>query len=452
MYQLTVANNIEFNGIGLHTGQKSKIIIKPSLENTGIIFKKKDDLSVGIKAIVDNVSTTKRGTTISSETYDIHTVEHVLSALYALSIDNAIIEIDGNEIPILDGSTKEFYEKIKFVGTKQLNIEKEFIVIKEKVEVCNNDSKITVLPYDGFKITFEIDFENSSIGKQSFVLTSLDEYEKQISESRTFCTFNEIVGLQDSGLALGGNLDNAIIYIDNNINSDDLKNFKEKNRINTNEDFNTIKNSNNLNNKKLVFENEAVRHKILDLIGDMSLLGKNIKGHFISYKGGHELNIQLVKKIQSLYSNKVIFNKKQVENIIPHRDPFLLIDEIVDIEEGKYVKAVKYVNESEDYFRGHFPGEPMMPGVLIVECLAQASCFLSMSTVDNPSDKLMLLSVIKSAKFMKKVVPGDKLFLEVHLLKYKLRNALIKGVASVSGEVVAESEWMATVVKKNENS
>ena len=288
MYQLTVANNIEFNGIGLHTGQKSKIIIKPSLENTGIIFKKKDDLSVGIKAIVDNVSTTKRGTTISSDTYDIHTVEHVLSALYALSIDNAIIEIDGNEIPILDGSTKEFYEKIKFVGTKQLNIEKEFIVIKEKVEVCNNDSKITVLPYDGFKITFEIDFENSSIGKQSFVLTSLDEYEKQISESRTFCTFNEIVGLQDSGLALGGNLDNAIIYIDKNINSDDLENFKEKNRINTNEDFNTIKNSNNLNNKKLVFENEAVRHKILDLIGDMSLLGKNIKGHFISYKGGHE--------------------------------------------------------------------------------------------------------------------------------------------------------------------
>ncbi len=207
-----------------------------------------------------------------------------------------------------------------------------------------------------------------------------------------------------------------------------------------------------MNNKKLVFENEAVRHKILDLIGDLSLLGKNVKGHFISYKGGHELNIKLVKKIQSLYSNKVIFNKKEIENIIPHRDPFLLIDEIVDIEEGKYVKAVKYVNESEDYFRGHFPGEPMMPGVLIVECLAQASCFLSMSTVDSPSDKLMLLSVIKSAKFMKKVVPGDKLFLEVHLLKYKLRNALIKGVASVNGEVVAESEWMATVVKKNENS
>ncbi len=226
MYQLTIANNIEFDGVGLHTGKRSKITIKPSVDNSGIVFKKKGESNNSLKAIVDNVTTTKRGTTIASDIYQIHTVEHLLSALYALSIDNVIIEIDGNEIPILDGSTKEFYEKIKFVGTKQLNTEKEFIVIKEKVEVCNNDSKITVLPYDGFKITFKIDFGNSSIGKQSFVLTSLDNYEKEISTSRTFCTFNEIVGLQDSGLALGGNLENAIIYIDNNINNDDLKKFK----------------------------------------------------------------------------------------------------------------------------------------------------------------------------------------------------------------------------------
>ena len=401
-----------------------------------------------VEASIDNVTSTKRGTTIEKNNFKVYTVEHILSAFYALKIDNAIVEIYGNEIPILDGSSIEFYNKIKASGLKKLKKKKELIVLKDKIEVSNGQSKITALPYDGFKITFEIDFNNSSIGKQKFVLSSLDQYEDEISKSRTFCTFNEILKLHESGLALGGNLDNAIIYLDDRIEDEEILQINKKNINNVS----YVKGSKNLNNKKLFFKNEAVRHKILDLIGDLSLLGKDLKGHFISYKGGLDLNVKLVKKIKSLYSNKVYYNKNQIQNIIPHRDPFLLIDEIVDIWEGDYVHAIKYVNEKEEYFKGHFPSEPMMPGVLIVECLAQASCFLSMSTVDNPSNKLMLLSVIKSAKFMKKVVPGDKLSLEVYLLKYKLRNALIRGVASVAGNIVAESEWMATVVEKNENS
>ena len=452
MYQLTVANNIEFKGVGLHSGLKSEIVIKPAEVNVGIVFKSNDDLNLKIEANIDNVTSTRRGTTLETCNYKIHTVEHILSALYALQIDNVIIEIKGNEIPILDGSTKSFYKRIKAIGTKQLDDKKEFIIIKDKVEIDNKDSRISVLPYDGFKITCEIDFEDSNIGKQYFVLSSLNDYEYEISESRTFCTFNEIVGLQNSGLALGGNLDNAIIYIDNKITNSSIKAFNKNNKIKIKEDIELLREFDNVNGKKLFFNNEAVRHKILDLIGDIALLGKNIKGHFVSYKGGHEINIQLMKKIKSLYCNRIKYNKKEIKNIIPHRDPFLLIDAIIDIKDGKYVHALKFVDKNEDYFKGHFPGNPIMPGVLIVECLAQTSCFLSMSTVDNPSDKLMLLSIIKSAKFMKKVIPGDELSLEVYLLKYKLRNALIRGIASVNGEAVAEAEWMATVVKKNENS
>ena len=452
MYQLTVANNIEFKGVGLHSGLKSEIVIKPAEVNVGIVFKSNDDLNLKIEANIDNVTSTRRGTTLETCNYKIHTVEHILSALYALQIDNVIIEIKGNEIPILDGSTKSFYKRIKAIGTKQLDDKKEFIIIKDKVEIDNKDSRISVLPYDGFKITCEIDFEDSNIGKQYFVLSSLNDYEYEISESRTFCTFNEIVGLQNSGLALGGNLDNAIIYIDNKITNSSIKAFNKNNKIKIKEDIALLREFDNVNGKKLFFNNEAVRHKILDLIGDIALLGKNIKGHFVSYKGGHEINIQLMKKIKSLYCNRIKYNKKEIKNIIPHRDPFLLIDAIIDIKDGKYVHALKFVDKNEDYFKGHFPGNPIMPGVLIVECLAQTSCFLSMSTVDNPSDKLMLLSIIKSAKFMKKVIPGDELSLEVYLLKYKLRNALIRGIASVNGEAVAEAEWMATVVKKNENS
>ena len=450
MYQFTILNSVEFEGVGLHSGLQSKIVIKPAAADEGIIFRNYDSPDVEVKANIDNVTSTKRGTTIESNNFRVHTIEHILSALHALRIDNAIIEIKGNEVPILDGSTKYFYKEIKSVGVKELATKKEYIVIEDKIEISNNDSKISVLPYDGFKITCEIDFKNSSIGKQSFILSSLNDYEHEISESRTFCTFNEIVGLQNSGLALGGNLDNAIIYMDNNVTTASIEKFNNNSEIKIKEDISLL--NNNINCKELIFNNEAVRHKVLDLIGDISLLGKNIKGHFISYKGGHEINIQLMKKINSIYCNKIKYNKKEIENIIPHRDPFLLIDAIIDVKDGKYVHALKFVDEKEEYFKGHFPGEPIMPGVLIVECLAQASCFLSMSTVDNPSDKLMLLSVIKSAKFMKKVVPGDELSLEVYLLKYKLRNALIRGVASVNGKAVAEAEWMATVVNKNENS
>ena len=457
MYQSTIAKEIKFEGIGLHTGVYTKVKIIPAESNMGIVFKylhNKDNYE--IKADIDQVVGTKRGTTLGLNNEKIYTVEHILSALYGMEIDNAIIKIDNIELPILDGSTYEYVKKIKEVGIKKLNDKKNYLIIKDKIEVNQGNSKLTILPYNGFKISYSLDYNNKSIGKQNFILESLDNYKNEISKSRTFCTFSEIKNLQNEGLAKGGNLNNAIIYADDNTTIDKIKKFNETSSIKI-EEPNSINNSKNLNNKKLLYDNEAVRHKILDLIGDLSLVGKNIKGHIISNKGGHSLNIKLVKKIKSIYlkienMKKITYNKKEIEEIIPHRDPFLLIDKIVDGELGKYVCAVKYVNEDEEYFKGHFPGNPILPGVLIIECMAQASCFLSLTTVVNPEKKLMLLSVIKSAKFIKKVVPGDELLLKVNLIKFKLRNALLKGVAYVNDEIVAEAEWMATVVDKNENS
>ena len=445
MYQTTINHEVEFQGIGLHTGIHTKLKILPS-EDTGIVFRiNKYDIKANIENLYES---SKRGTTLSCYGQKIYTVEHILSALYGLEIDNAIIEIDNVEIPILDGSNKEYIEKILSVGTKIFNEKQEELVINEPIEIIKKDSNIAIYPYDGFKITFEIDFNNENIGKQSFTLKSFKDYENQIASSRTFCTFNEIVELKKMGLILGGNLDNAIIYTDNSLSIEKIRNFNASNPFQIEECLEN--HTNNINNKKLLFDNEAVRHKILDLIGDLALLGKKIKGHIVSYKGGHAINIELVNKISSLYKNKknVKYNRQQIKEIIPHRDPFLLIDEILDFREGEYVHAVKYVNEKEKYFEGHFPGNPVLPGVLIIECMAQASCFLSLSTVDNPEDKLMLLSVIKSAKFFKKVVPGDILNLEVTLVKFRLNNALIRGIGTVNGEKVSEAEWMATVVEK----
>ena len=448
--QKTLNDIVSFKGVGLHTGLESTIYIKPSNSDTGIVFRDLNDPNKSVVANIKNVKKTNRGTTISSKNFEVNTIEHLMSALYSLAIDNVLIEIDGNEVPILDGSAKNFYDSFEKVGIKILEQDRQVIEIDDEISIVVDDAFLKILPYDGFKITFEIEFPECSIKKQKFVLETLNDYRNEIASCRTFCTFSEVIKLQKSGLSLGGNFDNAVVYLDDSISDEQIDDFNK----NTSESV--TKNNIGLKtykNKKLLFENEAVRHKILDLIGDLSLIGKEIRGHIISKKSGHFLNTEFAKKIDSKQkTNKFKYNRFEIEKIIPHRDPFLLIDEIVDGKLGEYVCAVKYVSEKESYFQGHFPGNPIMPGVLIIECMAQTSCFLSLKTVGSPENKLMLLSVIKSSKFIKKVVPGDKLFLRVELIKFRLNNALIKGIATVDDELVAEAEWMATVVNKYENT
>ena len=448
--QKTLNEIVSFKGVGLHTGLESTICIKPSNADTGIVFRDLNNPDKSVLANIKNVKKTNRGTTISSKKFEVHTVEHLMSALYSHGIDNVLIEIDGIEVPILDGSAKNFYDSFKKAGIKILEKDKQVVEIDSEISITKNDASLKILPYDGFKITFEIEFQDCSIKKQKFVLENLKDYGEEIAPCRTFCTFSEIINLQKSGLSLGGNFDNAIVYLDDSISDEQINDFnKNTSESITRDDIGTK----TYKNKKLVFKNEAVRHKILDLIGDLSLIGKEIKGHIISKKSGHFLNTEFAKKIDLKQNiNNFKYNRHEIEKIIPHRDPFLLIDEIIDGKLGEYVCAVKYVNENESYFKGHFPGNPIMPGVLIIECMAQTSCFLSLKTVGSPENKLMLLSVIKSSKFIKKVVPGNKLIFRVELIKFRLNNALIKGIAKVDDEIVAEAEWMATVVDKYENT
>ena len=448
--QRTIKKIIDFSGIGLHTGVETNMSFLPAKENEGIVFlyvdEERPEYNVSIKASIDNVIETNRGTTIAWEGHRIYTVEHVLSALYALNIDNLLIQINNCEPPIFDGSSICFIDEILKVGTHELSAKREYLKITETINYYDekSDISLSIKPSDTFKISFECDFSFGDIGKQKYHLNSLDEYVDQIARARTFCSSDELLYLKENNLINGATLDSGIVFI-NKSKKIDIEKIKDSLGIELKK---TDKKGKLLNNKKLRYEDEPVRHKILDLIGDISLIGKPIIGHIISYKSGHRTNIEFAKKIKMLDSN-FKFNRRQIMDVIPHRDPFLLIDEVIGGIPGKKVIAVKDVSPDDYFFKGHFPDKPIMPGVLILECMAQTSCFLSFNTVNNRTEKMMLLSVVNSSKFIKKVVPGDKLFIEVELLKFRLNTASIRGIAKVDEQIVSKAEFMATVVDKN---
>ena len=447
--QKTILEEISFSGVGLHTGVNCSIKIKPALENSGIIFIRKDvDNSKEIKAIVENVIDCNRGTTIGCDGLKIHTVEHLLSALYGLQIDNAHIEIDNIEPPILDGSSMPFIKKILETGIKEQNCKKDYIQILEPIEYIDESSNIhiKVSPLDRFSITYNADFSNEGIGKQSFTLNSLNDYKEKVGTARTFCTIDELEYLKNKKLIKGANANCGIVFFNKHNSIDEIKKLNKKLNLNINLD-----NYKNLSSTQLHYKNEPARHKVLDLIGDFSLLGKPILANVESLRGGHASNVEIVKAIKSLYySSDLKFNKEQIKQVIPHRDPFLLIDEIIGGTVGKTAIAIKNVSEDDYFFKGHFPQKPIMPGVLIIESMAQTSCFLSFENVKNRESKMMLLSIVKSAKFMKKVIPGDKMIIKVELIKFKLGTAHIRGHAIVNNQIVSKAEFMATVVNKDD--
>ena len=447
--QTTILNDVIFSGIGLHTGEESTIILKPAPSNTGIEFIRIDlENRVHIKAILDNVIDTVRGTNIGINGIKIFTVEHLLSAIYALKIDNMYIEINNIEPPILDGSSIEFIDGILKAGLKDLDEEKKYIKIVDPISFYdeNSDIKLEIIPADNFSISFECEFDFGDIGKQTFTLDSLSNYNKEISSARTFCSFDELTYLKKNNLIKGGNTNTGLVFLNNHNTKEDIITISQKLNLDI-----EVKDSQNktLNNVQLRFKDEPVRHKILDLIGDLSLIGRPILGHVKSYKSGHKTNIEFAKKIKSTYHN-FKFNKQEIKKIIPHRPPFLLIDEIIGGIPGESVVAIKYITLDDYFLEGHFPGNPIMPGVLILECMAQASCFLSFNKVKDRLNKMMLLSIIDSAKFIKKVVPGDKLIIKVELLKIKLGTASISGIAKVKNEIVSKAKFKATIVDKDE--
>ena len=402
-----------------------------------------------------------RGTTIEENGVKIHTVEHALAACVGLGLDNVLIELTEKEPPVMDGSSKDFVEALTKAGIVKQDSPRNYLHIDEAVGYTDAERgvDIHIMPSDQFRITFMIDYESQTLGTQ---FTTLDQLEKkfatEIAPARTFCFLSEVETLKEEGLIKGGNLDNAVVIVDKDIDQNEAATLKKlfgiKKEI-------SLGANGTLNGKPLRFENEPVRHKALDLIGDLALLGMPIQGHVIASKSGHAANVELVKRIKKVYEKKILQQKYQkhsskdfifdinaILNLLPHRYPFVLVDRIIDITPGEKLTAIKNVTINEPFFHGHFPNQPVMPGVLVLEAMAQAGALLCLNSIDNPMKKNMFFSALSDSKFRHMIIPGDQLRLEMTLAKFRLGTALLIGKAYVGDKLVAEANLKATVVDR----
>ncbi|MBT3417948.1 MAG: bifunctional UDP-3-O-[3-hydroxymyristoyl] N-acetylglucosamine deacetylase/3-hydroxyacyl-ACP dehydratase [Flavobacteriales bacterium] len=460
MKQKTLNNKIYFSGVGIHTGVFSNITLIPAEENTGIIFRRNDlENSPEIKADVRNVISTDRSTNLGKDGVEINTVEHILAAISGTEIDNIIIEIDNIEVPIMDGSSREFIKKISEIGTKEQSSEKRFFEISKRIEYTDEQSgtEYIALPKSDFSVEVEIDYNSKILGIQQAKLNTISDFKNEISSSRTFCFLHELEQLLENNLIKGGDINNAIVIVENEIDKDKLSNLAS---VFGKEDI-QVQKGGILNNLELRHENEAARHKLLDVVGDLTLLGRSIKGKIIAKKPGHKHNIQFTKKLQQMmnekinktqpeidFSTKPLYDREKIKEILPHRDPFLFIDEIREIGNDSIV-GVKHVKEEEDYFKGHFPGAPVMPGVLQLETMAQIGGVLILNTVPDPENYLTFFMKIDNAKFKRKVVPGDTIVFRLSLIS-PIRRGLchMHGKGFVNEKIVVEGDLLAQIAKK----
>jgi UDP-3-O-[3-hydroxymyristoyl] N-acetylglucosamine deacetylase/3-hydroxyacyl-[acyl-carrier-protein] dehydratase len=460
--QRTIKKAVSCTGIGLHTGVECTITFKPAKENYGIRFVRMDiDGCPEIKADIDHVVDISRGTTIEQNGARVHTVEHALAAVSGLRIDNILIELTGKEPPVMDGSAKDFVEAIQKVGFVEQSAPREMLEIDKAVVYSDPDNGIDihVLPSDRFRVTFMIDYKYPFLGTQYAVIYNMDrDFATEIAPARTFCILSEVEELKEQGLIKGGDLDNAIVIIDKEIDDKEIEHLRNlfgiKGEI--------IRGANGiLNGKELRFKNEPVRHKALDLIGDLALLGIPIKGHVMAARSGHASNVELVKLIKKEYETKILQRQYQrkattdylldieaILRLMPHRYPFILIDRIVEMTVGDNLIAIKNVTINEPFFIGHFPSQPIMPGVMILEAMAQAGSFLVLNSMEDPLKKNLFFTSVDKTKFRVPVIPGDQLRLEMQLLKFKLGSAKLQGKAYVGDKVVCEAIIMANVVDR----
>ena len=461
-FQRTIESKTSCVGVGLHTGVESKITFKPATDNFGIRFKRMDvEGCPEIRADIDHVVDISRGTTIEENGVKIHTVEHALAACVGLGLDNVLIELTEKEPPVMDGSSKDFVEALSKAGIVKQESPRNYLHIDEAVGYTDVERgvDIHIMPSDQFRITFMIDYEFQTLGAQ---FTTLDQVEKkfatEIAPARTFCFLSEVETLKENGLIKGGNLDNAVVIVDKDIDQTEAATLKKLFGINKEISLGA---NGTLNVKELRFTNEPVRHKALDLIGDLALLGMPIQGHVIASKSGHAANVELVKRIKKVYEKKILQQKYQnsahkdsvfdinaILNLLPHRYPFVLVDRIIDITPGEKLTAIKNVTINEPFFHGHFPNQPVMPGVLVLEAMAQAGALLCLNSIENPMKKNMFFSALSDSKFRHTIIPGDQLRLEMSLAKFRLGTALLIGKAYVADKLVAEGNLKATVVDR----
>lgn len=456
--QKTLAASFSLRGKGLHTGLDIEITFKPALENHGYKIKRIDiEGQPVIDALAENVTCTQRGTVLSKNGVQVGTIEHAMAALYAYEIDNCLIEVNAPEFPILDGSARYFSEEILKVGTTEQNAPKDYYIVKHKIEVKDEESgsSVIILPDDKFSVNVLISFDSPVLSNQFATLSDLSEFPADIAASRTFVFVREVETLLKNNLIKGGDLDNAIVIYDQKIPQESLDKLADMLSI----PHKNIQELGYINNKPLVFVNEPARHKLLDVIGDMALIGKPLRGRVIATRPGHKINNQLARLIRKdIKQNSVqapiydperepLMDVNRIRELLPHRYPFQLVDKIIEIG-GNYIVGVKNVTTDEPFFQGHFPAEPVMPGVLQVEAMAQTGGLLVLNSVDEPERYSTYFMTINNVKFRQKVVPGDTLILRLELLAPIRRGiSTMRGYVFVGDKLVSEAEFMAQIVK-----
>ncbi len=461
MKQRTIKSDITLNGIGLHSGEMVHITLSPAPENHGIKFQRIDlEGEPKVDADVNYVVNTKRSTTLQKGDAKVITVEHLLSACVGMRVDNVLVKVDGPEIPILDGSSRYYVEAFERVGYEEQEADVEFFEIEETLSYKDPDtgSELVALASDTFQITSLIDFDSPVLNKQYAKLVDLEHYAEQIAPARTFVFVRELEKLLDENLIKGGDLDNAVVIADKPVGDKELERLKTK----LNKPDIKIESEGYLNTTKLHFTNEPARHKLLDVLGDLSLAGCRIKGKLLATKPGHKNNVEFAKIIKKHYreqkrlkgkpkydpTKEIVMDVNQIKEMLPHRYPFLLVDKIIELSD-KHVVGVKNITANENFFQGHFPGNPVFPGVLQMEALAQTGGILALSLQEEQTGWDTYFLKMDHVKFKNKVVPGDTLILKMELIS-PIRRGLVQmqGTAYVGNKIVSEGELVAQIVKR----
>ena len=465
MRQHTIKSSFSITGVGLHTGKKVKLTFNPAAINHGYKFKRTDleDQPI-ISATANKVVTTNRGTTIQQGEAQVSTIEHVLSALSGLNVDNVLLEIDGPEVPILDGSADVFVKKLLETGFVEQDADREYLEIEENISYRDEltGSELMAIPASEFEITTMIDFDSPTLGHQYAASKGQEQYIKDIAPCRTFVFTHELEALLNENLIKGGDLSNAIVIADRKMGKEELKILAKR----LGKEEIVVEKTGVLNTVDLRFENEPARHKLLDVMGDLALVGAPIKGKIVATKPGHTSNVEFARLLRKKYQEQKklkgkpkydpdqepIYDINAIQGFIPHRFPFLLVDKITELSDT-HVVGIKAIGFNEFYFQGHFPNNPIFPGVLQLEAMAQTGGILALSTVEDPQNWDTYFLKIDNAKFKRKVVPGDTLIMKLELLTGIRRGIVyMQATAYVGNTIVSEGELTAQIVRRTKTS